>query len=160
MILGALWSVTGPFKASSPGARIPVRSPESLVFTQRSANTWTGFGTRWRTISQNRLVTNPYLVLWFLLILLMKPEPGALYVLLGGLLDSERCCSLINLRFGVGLPGFKSCPILTSNSGRDNSCLVHGSTSSPKCHSWHAHQGFNKYYSMNESFECVLWARC
>uniref|UniRef100_A0A452DPX6 Kallikrein related peptidase 11 n=1 Tax=Capra hircus TaxID=9925 RepID=A0A452DPX6_CAPHI len=49
--LGALWSVTGLFKASSPGARIHVLSPKSLVFTQRSANMWTGSRRPWRTIS-------------------------------------------------------------------------------------------------------------
>nr|AIU47694.1 kallikrein-related peptidase 11 splice variant 2 [Canis lupus familiaris] len=37
--LGALWSVTGLFKALSPGARIHVLSPESLVSIPRSANT-------------------------------------------------------------------------------------------------------------------------
>nr|AQT40989.1 kallikrein-related peptidase 11 transcript variant 6 [Homo sapiens] len=39
---GALWSVTSLFKALSPGARIRVRSPESLVSTRKSANMWTG----------------------------------------------------------------------------------------------------------------------
>uniref|UniRef100_A0A8C9PSH2 Peptidase S1 domain-containing protein n=1 Tax=Spermophilus dauricus TaxID=99837 RepID=A0A8C9PSH2_SPEDA len=36
--LGALWSVTGLFKALSPGAKIHVLSPESPVSTQKSAN--------------------------------------------------------------------------------------------------------------------------
>ncbi|XP_054959362.1 kallikrein-11 isoform X1 [Pan paniscus] len=39
---GALWSVMSLFKALSPGARIHVRSPESLVSTRKSANMWTG----------------------------------------------------------------------------------------------------------------------
>uniref|UniRef100_A0A9L0SDA6 Kallikrein related peptidase 11 n=1 Tax=Equus caballus TaxID=9796 RepID=A0A9L0SDA6_HORSE len=50
--LGALWSVTDLFKALSPGARIHVLSPESLVSIQRSANMWTGSRRLCRTISR------------------------------------------------------------------------------------------------------------
>uniref|UniRef100_A0A8C9AFK2 Kallikrein related peptidase 11 n=1 Tax=Prolemur simus TaxID=1328070 RepID=A0A8C9AFK2_PROSS len=40
--LAALWSVTILFKELSPGARIHVLSPKSLVSTQKSANMWNG----------------------------------------------------------------------------------------------------------------------